>query len=278
MHLVMPRHQVGTGKSPRLLLWMVRRPYPRPVVDEMLATLARANVVVDQDFGERARTLDGPLPYDLCILKAHSDVSLSAAAAAEAAGNVVINRLAAVRAVRDKVEAIAHLRRAGLPVPPSWLAADQRHAVDELPILPVIIKPAGGDLGRDVHRVTSAAEAQALRARPLFGPVLIQGLVPSDGYDLKVYGIGERLYAVRKGHDASPADAGVPVPLPAEAADLAGRCRELFGLEFFGVDLLDSGNGFVIVDVNHFPGFKGVVDAGRLLADHLLRRLAAVPA
>lgn len=278
MNLVMPTHRVAAGRGRRILLWMAHRPYPRPVVDEMLATLACAGVDVDQDFGERVRPLDGPLPYDLCVLKAHSDVSLSAAAAAETAGNVVINRLAAVRAVRDKVEAIAHLRKAGLPVPPSWLAADQRQAVDGLPILPAIIKPAGGDLGRDVHRVTSAAEAQAVRARPLFGPVLVQELVPSDGYDLKVYGIGERLYAVRKGHRASPGDAGVSVPLPAEAADLAERCRELFGLELFGIDLLDSGDGFVIVDVNHFPGFKGVADAGRLLADYLLERLSAVPA
>lgn len=278
MQLILPPHQVAAGRSRRILLWMARRPYPRPVVDEMLATLARAAVDVDQDFGERARLLDGPLPYDLCVLKAHSEVSLSAAAAAEAAGNTVVNRLAAVRVVRDKVEAIAHLRRADLPVPATWLAADQRQAVDELPILPAIIKPAGGDLGRDVHRVTSAAEAQALRARPPFGPVLVQELVPSDGGDLKVYGIGERLYAVRKEHGASPGEAGVPVPLPAEAAELARRCGELFGLELYGVDLLDSGNGFVIVDVNHFPGFKGVVDAGRLLAGHLLGRLAAVPA
>lgn len=270
--------ELATRPRRRILLWMAERPYPRPVVEEMLAILDRAGVEVVQDFGEAPCRLDGPLPFDLCVLKAHTDVSLSAAAAAEAAGNVVINPLAAVRAVRDKVEAIAHLRRAGLPVPASWLASDQRQAVDQLPVLPAIVKPAGGDLGRDVYRVTNEGEARALRARPLFGPVLVQELVPSDGRDLKVYGIGERLFAVRKEHGAGSGEAGVPVPLPAEAAELARRCRALFGLELFGVDMLECGDDFVIVDVNHFPGFKGVPDAGRLLADHLLVRLASVPA
>ncbi|MDQ4069776.1 MAG: hypothetical protein M3203_09965, partial [Actinomycetota bacterium] len=41
------------------------------------------------------------------------------------------------------------------------------------------------------------------------------------------------------------------------------------GLEIFGVDLVVGGDGPVVVDVNGFPGFKGVPPAAAWIADHL---------
>ena len=40
-----------------------------------------------------------------------------------------------------------------------------------------------------------------------------------------------------------------------------GRAREAFGLQAYGVDLLLTSEGPVVVDVNAFPGFRSMPDA-----------------
>lgn len=262
----------------QILLWMARRPYPRPVVAELLSALRDARVTVVQNFGDAdPQRIPSGTPYDLHVLKSHLPVALHAAAVAEAVGGTVINPVASVRAVRDKAEATARLTGAGLPVPRTWLMEDARAALRDLPVLPAVIKPVAGDLGRDVQRVTRREQLADLPDRVGGGPVLVQELVPSDGSDLKVYGIADRLYAVRKSHDAGPGDPGDTVALPSEAREIAERCAALFNLELFGVDLLCGPGGFVVIDVNDFPGYKGVPEAGTLLAEHLIGRLAQLP-
>jgi ribosomal protein S6--L-glutamate ligase len=51
------------------------------------------------------------------------------------------------------------------------------------------------------------------------------------------------------------------------------RCRSLFGLDLYGVDLIEFDGRPVIVDVNHFPGYRGVPGAGSALARYILERL-----
>jgi len=49
------------------------------------------------------------------------------------------------------------------------------------------------------------------------------------------------------------------------------------GLGQFGRDVIESDDGPVVVDVNYFPGYKGVPDAGAMIADYIdryARRLA----
>ncbi len=266
-----------SAPHPRILIWMNRPAEGRPTLMQLLGALEGYGVEVTLDFGlAAARPIDAPLPYDLCVLKSHTPLTVSAAASAEAAGNVVVHPMKVVWAVRDKAAATARLVQAGVPVPRTWLAADQRQAVDGLPFLPAVIKPIIGGNSRDVYRVRTKEEALALRDKPLFGPVLIQQLVRDDGDDIKAYGVGERIDAVRKPHTASCEEPGIPTFLPAEAREMVERCRQLFGLELYGVDLLQHRGGFAVVDVNHFPGYKGVVGAGTAIADYLVGRLRQV--
>jgi hypothetical protein len=41
------------------------------------------------------------------------------------------------------------------------------------------------------------------------------------------------------------------------------------GLGLFGLDVIESDDGPFVVDVNYFPGYKGVPDAGALIADYI---------
>ena len=71
----------------------------------------------------------------------------------------------------------------------------------------------------------------------------------------------------------APADrAGTPFTPGPALRDLARRAAAALGLVVGGVDVLMTPAGPVVVDVNAFPGFKGVPGAARCLADFLLDR------
>lgn len=90
--------------------------------------------------------------------------------------------------------------------------------------------------------------------------------------DLKVFGIGEKFFGVRKAFGAdSFLRAGEPARLSPEVEDLARGCGRAFGLELYGLDLAEEEDGPYVIDVNYFPGYRGVPDAGRHLAEYILR-------
>jgi glutathione synthase/RimK-type ligase-like ATP-grasp enzyme len=47
---------------------------------------------------------------------------------------------------------------------------------------------------------------------------------------------------------------------------------ELFGLELYGVDCIETPNGPVVIEVNDFPNYSGVPGSDQLLADHVIFR------
>ncbi|MYT22896.1 alpha-L-glutamate ligase, partial [Streptomyces sp. SID7760] len=67
-----------------------------------------------------------------------------------------------------------------------------------------------------------------------------------------------------------------PAELPPGWADLVRRTGEVFSLDVYGVDLIDTGDGVpLIVDVNAFPGIRGQAGAPQALAALALDRAAA---
>jgi glutathione synthase/RimK-type ligase-like ATP-grasp enzyme len=63
----------------------------------------------------------------------------------------------------------------------------------------------------------------------------------------------------------------LPVPVTAAFHDLVRGCREEFGPILFGLDVLESTKGPVIVDVNEFPNFTGIDEAPAVIGQLLLR-------
>jgi glutathione synthase/RimK-type ligase-like ATP-grasp enzyme len=62
------------------------------------------------------------------------------------------------------------------------------------------------------------------------------------------------------------------VELTPALARLARACQEVFQLELYGVDVLDSPRGPLVVDVNEFPNYTGVEEAPHAIAE-LVRSL-----
>ena len=91
--------------------------------------------------------------------------------------------------------------------------------------------------------------------------------------DYKIYCIGGQLFGVKRIWPAQTyaEKLGQPFTITPELRQIALRCGEAFGIDFYGLDVVISG-----VDISSFPGLKGVPDAGLRLADYLYTALQRV--
>ncbi|MDI2124642.1 ATP-grasp domain-containing protein [Yinghuangia seranimata] len=219
--------------------------------------------------------------HDAWILKTVSEgPGLSLLDAAAACGITTINDARAVRSVRDKAVAAAVARRCALPVPETLYAAvaDVVDVVDP-DRYPIVVKPVAGHAGKSVHLVRTPDELAAARdALRGTGAVLVQSYVPNSGVDYKVYSLGGDIHATLRTSPLHPDRAVRPreVPVPDDMARTVAGIGEVFGLDLFGVDVVEGPDGWVVVDVNDFPSFRAVPDAVDRVARTILR-LAARP-
>ncbi|HET9597764.1 MAG TPA: hypothetical protein VFP65_19405 [Anaeromyxobacteraceae bacterium] len=272
--------------APLRIAWLLE-PHPtspdRPWVSEVtagvLAAVEAGGARVDAVVAEHGAwpVTSGAPPLDLAVLKSESAPALALAAAWAAGGLDVVNAPAAVALARDKVVATAVLAAAGVPVPASFTAGDPARLAPLLGAGPLWVKRPDGTKGAGVRRVTSPDELAAVERG---GVLLAQREVPSHGLDVKVYGVGDLLWATERPFPArTEADKrGRPAPLAPAHAAAARRAALALGLAIFGVDLLVSDGSCAVVDVNAYPGFKGVEAAPAAIAELVLARARAARA
>ncbi|HEY7183748.1 MAG TPA: hypothetical protein VIC84_20115, partial [Blastocatellia bacterium] len=54
-----------------------------------------------------------------------------------------------------------------------------------------------------------------------------------------------------------------------EIREISQRVGEVCGLGLYGLDIIESDRGPYVVDVNYFPGYKGVPNAAGMIADYI---------
>lgn len=194
----------------------------------------------------------------------------------EIQGVPTINPRAAIASVHNKAEMAVSLSAAGIPTPRTWLGSPQMVAQQLADRdFPVIVKPVFGDNCRGLECVPSR---ERLIALPWPEPLaIVQEFIPGLAFDLKLYCIGRKVWAVRK---PSPLAAMlsphlVPqapelLPVTENWRDLALRCGEVFGLQLFGVDCLQTEAGTLVIEVNEFPNYSAVPGADEELSNYLL--------
>jgi ribosomal protein S6--L-glutamate ligase len=209
-------------------------------------------------------------PADLVVVRSRHPFALALLRAAEAAGARSVPSWASLLGVRNKVRGTLELAERGLPVPATLLAhrpGDLAGLPDRL--FPLVLKPVQGDNAQGVRLVRSREDLPEVWPDAL---LLAQPYIDAGGLELKLYVVGEDVWAVRR---RSPLVDGVdPVEAVRVGPDLrrlALACADAFGLELLGVDVLEGPQGPVIVDVNEFPNYTGVGQApeaiGRLVLE-----------
>ena len=212
---------------------------------------------------------------DLYLLKSHAIQALDVAHHLEQCGAQVVNSWAATNLCRDRAAFCETLQHAGLPTP-------ETHLVSELSDLfkqpltsytfPIMVKSRYSRRGDVVAKVDSIAQLEALL--PVWGQesVVLQEFVEGDGWDIKLWVIGQRVFAAqrRTALEAGFKQSDFPITanaLPDEWVRIAHTIGSTFGLHLYGVDLLISASGLFVVDVNSFPGFRGVPHADDALVE-----------
>ncbi|WTW98287.1 alpha-L-glutamate ligase [Streptomycetaceae bacterium NBC_01309] len=208
---------------------------------------------------------------DLLLLKSRTPHALLLGRRAEAVGIPVLNTVDATAACLDRVEMAQRAVRAGLPFPATYAlerVADlvvggrvilkTRHSHRDEPT------PVAGT----VDELTSNAEGWP------DVPLVAQEFADGDGWDHKFWVIGERLFAGLRRPPLTPEGRGTKRTVPVAEAAVPETWRSLvravgpvFGLRIYGVDIVATRRGPLIVDVNAFPGFRGLAGAPEALAE-----------
>jgi ribosomal protein S6--L-glutamate ligase len=212
--------------------------------------------------------------YDAFVLKTvSSGPGLSLLEAAAAAGVTTINDHRAIRLARDKAVAAVRARAAGIPFPQTWFAS-RSTLLEQIPpdTYPLVVKPNNGSALRDVYRVDSPGELAQLDIDDS-GALLAQPYLANPGYDVKLYNTGDEVFATVK---RSPLHPGADVveesiPVTAELRSLARAVGRVFGLDIYGIDVVETPDGWFVLDVNDFPSFGNVPKAAWRLARTVLR-------
>jgi ribosomal protein S6--L-glutamate ligase len=264
--------------APRIHFLLVRRTPPGlgPVLTEVYARLRSCGVEVDDSIPEEKllSTEELVVTHDLYVLKSHTELALSTAGTLCALGARLLNPHWNCLLTQDKITSTKLLSDAGVPVPCSWVTDDYRLLVPLLTEGPLIAKPHRGHLGNGLRILRSADDLDLLS--PTEGPFLFQRYLETDAEDVKTYVVGRRAFAVTKRFSPDSYQIhGRPMELDARTRDIVLKCGEVLGLHLYGVDLVRTERGAYVVDVNYFPGYKGVPGAAKLIADYVYRYAVA---
>lgn len=204
-----------------------------------------------------------------------TEYSLNALEILELAGAATLNPFAGLLRLRHKFSALCQLATAGLPVPQTGMLRAPCEIDDTVAALggyPVVLKFVRGSQGvgvviaPDAATVTSVVEALNL----VQYDVMLQRFYPAaHGGDLRVLVLdGEPRWAVKRQAEPGAFRAnfhrGATVELAEltpETAELARRSAACFSLGLAGVDLIESGQGPLVLEVNGSPGYAAIEQA-----------------
>lgn len=245
-----------------------------PVMAELFDRLGRAGCDVTWSIGEEHAydpTMLG-VDHDLYLLKSQASATLSLAATLDSLGAMVLNPVVSNQVAQDKVVASARCAAFGIRTPRTWVSAEPDRLQAIVGPGRLVVKPYNGYHGYGVRFLDHAGQLAELPRTDT--AVIVQERV-AGADDLKVYVIGDDVFGVRKVFDPhSHGRAGVPVTLSPAVVDVARCCGAAFGFGLYGIDVVETDDGPVVIDVNGFPGYKGVPDAAERLCDYILRYAA----
>ncbi len=185
-------------------------------------------------------------------------------------GIPVVNRASAIAAARQKFRSLRILAQHGLPIPPSLTVGSATFLEDAAPEIgeyPFILKPFYGTHGMGVMlldtptSLTSTVEALC----DLHRDYVIQSFIAeAAGVDVRILVMGGNVIAAMKrraiqGEFRSNIHQGAngeAITITDEYSRIAVDAAAALELDIAGVDLLQTKDGPVILEVNPSPGFE----------------------
>lgn len=186
---------------------------------------------------------------------------------------------------RDKLRSMQLLSRAGVGLPTTSFAHSAQDIAGILDVVggaPVVVKLLEGTQGLGVvlAETKKAAESVIGAFRQLDANILVQQFIKeAGGADIRTLIIGGKVVAAMR-RQGAPGDfrsnlhrggTAEMIKLSAKERATAVRAAKSMGLSVAGVDMLQSDEGPMVLEVNSSPGLEGIEKASELdIADLII--------
>lgn len=204
---------------------------------------------------------------------------------------ILLNSYDSILAAKSKALSFEAFKKAALSQPGTCIltqASELSEAAQRLGGYPLILKNPHGSYGHGVMLAESERSARSI-VDQLFKPwgdceeVLLQEFIAeASGVDDRLFVCDGKVHAaIRRQAQGDEFRSNVALGGYAEAVqpsskqvDLALKAVEVLGLDYAGVDLIESAHGPLLLEVNANPGFKALENAtGVNIAGLLLQTL-----
>lgn len=190
----------------------------------------------------------------------------------EMADVFTLNSSDAISRSRDKLRSMQLLSRAGVGLPTTSFAhatLDIHGLLDVVGGPPVVVKLLEGTQGLGVvlAETRKAAESVIGAFRQLDANILVQEYVKeAAGADIRAFVVGGKVVASMKRQGAAGdfrsnlhrGGQAEPIKLTPKERATAVRAAKTMGLSVAGVDMLQSAEGPLVLEVNSSPGLEGI--------------------
>ncbi len=206
----------------------------------------------------------------------------------ERCGTQVINSYNAAKICGDKMLCSLELYKAGVPTPKTNVCFSPEgieEAAEDIGF-PLVMKPVMGSWARMVNRLNDrdalnmAVESKEEMGNPWQKIYYLQEHVDKPGRDIRAFVVGNEVIgaiyrnSTEKSGWVTNAGRGAMTtvcPVTPELAELALKAASTVGEGIYGVDLMETGNGLTVHEINHTAEFKscaattGVDVAGKII-------------
>jgi len=168
----------------------------------------------------------------------------------------------------DKYLTLEVLNRAKVPVPETYLTMSPptaKRIISELKP-PIVMKLLGGSGGKGVMFSDDGENAASLidTLNVLRQPLFIEKYIQNPGEDIRIIVIGNNAVAsmkriAKKGGKRSnlaSGGKGIPYKIDSTLERIAVRSAKAIGSEICGVDVIESPEGPLVIEMNISPGMK----------------------
>jgi len=186
----------------------------------------------------------------------------------ERKGVLVVNPAQTIERCVDKYYALTFLEKSGIPIPRTVVTESLEEALKGFQELggDVVLKPIFGSRGVGSTRIFNAdIAARIFRSVKLHrGVFYLQEFVQHGNSDIRAFVANDRVVAAmrRVGNswktNVSQGARPVKIQLSEELQSLVLRAAQVVGCKVAGVDILESENGPMIVELNSQPGWRGL--------------------
>lgn len=256
--------------APRLSLLLGKPPKPGTLLAEVITEMTAAGWVATVLLPhEQTLDPDSLLEQDLVVHRGLHTSLTPLLGAIHRRGIPLCTPFAADELLRDRRGWRARLVAAGIPVPSAVECAEWPSVLEAGRDGEIVVKALSGP-GRGSQVLAGTASTLPADA-PFPGPYLVEPRLPADETDRKLYIAGTAVRGLLKPSTLTHAHvtSGTPFTPGEELTELALESGRVLGAHLFGTDVLRTPDGPVVIDVNAFPGFRGIGDAPALVAAHL---------